>query len=65
MGFTLTEDGSFEMDNTAELKAEIERLRAALKKHGDHTPRCASASEGSCDCGWEAALRRGNDQKCR
>jgi hypothetical protein len=33
--------------------AEIDRLRAALAKHGSHTSDCSWHSGRTCYCGWE------------
>jgi hypothetical protein len=49
-----------ELEALAELdeaKATIARLRAALKRHGVHSPYCAWTRGGEdCDCGLRAAL---------
>lgn len=36
---------------------EIERLRAALAKHGRHTSDCRHLGGFDCNCGWEELLR--------
>ena len=44
---------------TDEAADEIERLRAALDKYGEHDPSCiayeSSRNEPSCECGWRSA----------
>jgi len=52
-----------------ELRVEIERLRAALKRFGNHQMTCSyfrGKERGTCDCGFDKALARpGNDDQTR
>jgi hypothetical protein len=44
-------------------EATIARLRAALKRHGVHSPYCAWTRGGEdCDCGLRAALAEGDER---
>jgi hypothetical protein len=40
-----------------ELHAEIERLRAAVLKYGQHTSMCRWRGGFDCDCGWDDTKR--------
>lgn len=48
---------------TDEAADEIERLRAALSRYGDHLPGCTKRreqlSEFACSCGFSEAVRGG------
>lgn len=49
----MDDDLTHYMRRCSELRAEVERLREALKKYGHHKPYCSSIrTPSACECGW-------------
>lgn len=50
------------MKRIAALERELEELRAALKRYGQHLPICTIGGLSGCSCGWDGAKALGEEE---